>query len=338
MSQMMQAMLLGPWYSKAGGQKMGNLLAKPNKQDLTFMKDLLEAGKVTPVIDRCYPLRETAEAVRYLEEGHARGKVVILLLLKECNRGNKEKTMKHPMNGKICLVTGATNGIGKATALALAKMGATVVIVSRSPTKCAAVVNEIRRISGNEAVEALVADLSVMAEVRKVADQFKAKYQKLHVLVNNAGGAFSKRQVTLEGFEKTFALNHLGFFLLTCLLLDTLKASAPARIINVSSDAHKTAHLDFDDLQTEKGNFVFNAYGRSKLAVVVFSYELARRLAGTGVTVNVLHPGLVRTGFASNMGAVPAAVINLFMRFVALTPEQGAQTSVYLAPLRKWKR
>jgi NAD(P)-dependent dehydrogenase (short-subunit alcohol dehydrogenase family) len=239
--------------------------------------------------------------------------------------------MKHPMNGKICLVTGATNGIGKATAMALAKMGATVVIVSRSPTKCAAVVNEIKRISGNEAVEALVADLSVMAEVRKIADEFKAKYPKLHVLVNNAGGAFSKREVTLEGFERTFALNHLGFFLLTCLLLDTLKASAPARIINVSSDAHKTAHLDFDDLQTEKSNFVFNAYGRSKLAVVVFSYELARRLAGTGVTVNVLHPGLVRTGFASNMGAVPAAVINLFMRFVALTPEQGAQTSVYLA-------
>jgi NAD(P)-dependent dehydrogenase (short-subunit alcohol dehydrogenase family) len=193
------------------------------------------------------------------------------------------------------------------------------------------VVEEIKRISGNEAVEALTADLSIMAEVRQVADQFKAKYQQLDVLINNAGGAYGKRQVTSEGFEKTFALNHLGCFLLTRLLLDTLKASAPARIINVSSDAHKTAHLDFDDLQSEKGNFVFNAYGRSKLAVVVFSYELARRLSGSRVTVNVLHPGLVRTGFASNMGAVPAAVINFFMRFVALTPAQGAQTSVYLA-------
>jgi NAD(P)-dependent dehydrogenase (short-subunit alcohol dehydrogenase family) len=242
----------------------------------------------------------------------------------------KEK-LKDNMNGKICLVTGATNGIGKATAQALAQMGATVVIVGRNPAKCAAVVSEIKHISGNDAVEALIADLSIMAEVQQVADQFKAKYQKLHVLVNNAGGAFGKRQVTSEGFEKTFALNHLNYFLLTSLLLDTLKASAPARIVNVSSDSHKGAHLDFDDLQSEKGNFVFNAYGRSKLANVLFSYELARRLSGTGVTCNVLHPGLVRTGFASNMGAVPSAVIGFFMRFVGLTPEQGAQTSIYLA-------
>ncbi len=242
----------------------------------------------------------------------------------------KEK-LKDNMNGKICLVTGATNGIGKATAQALAQMGATVVLVGRNPEKCAAVVSEIKHSSSNDAVEALIADLSIMAEVQQVADQFKAKYQKLHVLVNNAGAAFGKRQVTAEGFEKTFALNHLNSFLLTSLLLDTLKASAPARIVNVASDSHKGAHLDFDDLQSEKGNFVFNAYGRSKLAVVVFSYELARRLSGTGVTVNVLHPGLVRTGFASNQGVVPSAVIGFFMRFVGLTPEQGAQTSVYLA-------
>jgi NAD(P)-dependent dehydrogenase (short-subunit alcohol dehydrogenase family) len=242
-----------------------------------------------------------------------------------------KETLKDTMNGKICLVTGATNGIGKATALALAQMGATVVIVGRNPAKCAAVVSEIKHISGNDAVEALIADLSIMAEVQQVADQFKAKYQKLHVLVNNAGGAFLKRQVTAEGFEKTFALNHLNSFLLTSLLLDTLKASAPARIVNVASDAHKGAHLDFDDLQSEKGRFSLKAYGRSKLATVVFSYELARRLSGTGVTANVLHPGLVRTGFASNLGAVPSAVIGFFMRFVGLTPEQGAQTSVYLA-------
>lgn len=240
----------------------------------------------------------------------------------------KEK-LTNNMNGKICLVTGATNGIGKATAQALAQMGATVVIVGRNTDKCAAVVSEIRQISGNDAVETLIADLSIMAEVRQVADQFKAKYQKLHVLVNNAGGAFLKRQVTSEGFEKTFALNHLSYFLLTTLLLDTLKASSPSRIVNVSSDAHKGAHLDFDDLQSEKGGF--DVYGRSKLANVVFSYELARRLSGTGVTSNVLHPGLVRTGFADNLGVVPSAVIGFFMRFVGLTPEQGAQTSVYLA-------
>jgi NAD(P)-dependent dehydrogenase (short-subunit alcohol dehydrogenase family) len=242
-----------------------------------------------------------------------------------------KETLNDTMNGKICLVTGATNGIGKATALALAQMGATVVIVGRNPAKCAAVVSEIKHSSGNDAVEALIADLSIMAEVRHVADQFKAKYQQLHVLVNNAGGAFGKRQVTSEGFEKTFALNHLNSFLLTRLLLDTLKASAPARIVNVASDAHKGAQLDFDDLQSEKSRFSLTAYGRSKLATVVFSYELARRLSGTGVTCNVLHPGLVRTGFASNLGVVPSAVIGFFMRFVGLTPEQGAQTSVYLA-------
>jgi len=239
--------------------------------------------------------------------------------------------MKHTMNGKICLVTGATNGIGKATALALAQMGATVVIVGRNPAKSAAVVSELKHISGNDAVEALIADLSIMAQVRHVAEQFKAKYQQLHVLVNNAGGTFFKRQVTAEGFEKTFALNHLNSFLLTNLLLDTLKASAPARIVNVASDAHKGAQLDFDDLQSEKSRFSLTAYGRSKLATVVFSYELARRLTGTGVTCNVLHPGLVRTGFASNLGAVPSAVFGFFLRFVGLTPEQGAQTSVYLA-------
>jgi NAD(P)-dependent dehydrogenase (short-subunit alcohol dehydrogenase family) len=233
------------------------------------------------------------------------------------------------MKGKICLVTGATNGIGKATAQALAQMGATVVIVGRNPAKCAAAVSEIKHISGNDAVEALIADLSIMAEVRQVAEQFKAKYQKLHVLVNNAGAAFGKRQVTSEGFEKTFALNHLNYFLLTNLLLDTLKASAPARIVNVSSDAHKGVQLDFDNLHSEKGSF--DTYGRSKFAVVVFSYELARRLSGTGVTCNVLHPGLVRTGFASNLGALPSAAIDFLMRFVGMTPEQGALTSVYLA-------
>jgi NAD(P)-dependent dehydrogenase (short-subunit alcohol dehydrogenase family) len=239
--------------------------------------------------------------------------------------------MKDQMKGKICLVTGATNGIGKATAQALAQMGATVVIVGRNPAKCAAVVSEIKQISGNEAVEALIGDLSIMAEVRQVARQFKAKYQQLHVLVNNAGGAFGSRQLTPEGFEKTFALNYLNYFLLTHLLLDTLKTSAPSRIVNVSSDSHKGAQLDFDDLQSEKSNFVFNAYGRSKLADVVFSYELARRLSGTGVTANVLHPGLVRTGFANNLGTIPAAFFGFLMRFVGLTPEQGAQTSIYLA-------
>ncbi len=242
----------------------------------------------------------------------------------------KEKS-KVNMTGRICLVTGATNGIGKATALALAQMGATVVIVGRNPAKCAAVISEIKHTTGNNAVEAITADLSIMAEVEQAADQFKAKHRTLHVLVNNAGAAFRKRQVTSEGFEMTFALNYLNPYLLTILLLDRLKAGAPARIVNVSSAAHKGAHLDFDDLQSEKRNFVRNAYGRSKFATIVFSNELARRLAGTGVTSNALHPGLVHTGFANNMGPVLFHAIDFFMRFAGLTPEQGAQTSVYLA-------
>jgi NAD(P)-dependent dehydrogenase (short-subunit alcohol dehydrogenase family) len=176
-----------------------------------------------------------------------------------------KETLNDTMNGKICLVTGATNGIGKATAQALAQMGATVVIVGRNPAKCVAVVSEIKHSSGNDAVDAIIADLSIMAEVRHVADQFKANYQQLHVLVNNAGGAFVKRQVTAEGFEKTFALNHLNSFLLTSLLLDTLKASAPARIVNVASNAHKGAQLDFDDLQSEKARFVFSEAHLSRL-------------------------------------------------------------------------
>jgi retinol dehydrogenase-14 len=236
---------------------------------------------------------------------------------------------KGNMNDKICLVTGGTSGIGKATAQALAQMGATVVLVGRNAEKCAAAVDEIKQVSGNKAVEALVADLSIMADVHRLADQFKAKYSTLDVLVNNVGAFFMQRHITSEGFEATFALNHLSNFLLTNLLLDTLKARAPARIINVSSDAHKRAHLDFDDLQSEKK--YAEVYGRSKLANVVFTYELARRLSGTGVTANVLYPGLVRTGFAHNMGVVLSSIIDFFMRFVGLTPEQGAQTSIYLA-------
>jgi NAD(P)-dependent dehydrogenase (short-subunit alcohol dehydrogenase family) len=183
-----------------------------------------------------------------------------------------------------------------ATAHALAQMRATLSLWAATQP-CAAVVSEIKHISGNDAVEALIADLSIMAQVRHVADQFKAKYQKLHVLVNNAGGAFGKRQVTAEGFEKTFALNHLNYFLLTNLLLDTLKASAPARIINVSSDFIRQ-RTRFRRFAVREGQLRFHA--TVVQLAVVFSYEPARRLAGTGVT-NVLHLGLVRTGFANNI-------------------------------------
>jgi NAD(P)-dependent dehydrogenase (short-subunit alcohol dehydrogenase family) len=234
------------------------------------------------------------------------------------------------MNGKICLVTGATNGIGKATAQALARMGATVVIVGRNASKTAQTVKEIRAASVNKNVDSLLADLSSQQEIQRLADEFKSKYSHLHVLINNAGGFFMKRQISVDGIEMTFALNHLASFLLTNLLLDTLEASAPARIINVSSGAHTSGKIEFDNLQGER-NYRPRAYDDSKLANVLFTMELARRLDGSGVTVNALHPGFVATGFAKNNGRVIAAFIGLLAPLVARSPAKGAETSVYLA-------
>jgi retinol dehydrogenase 12 len=234
------------------------------------------------------------------------------------------------MNGKICLVTGGTNGIGKATAQTLAQMGATVVIVGRNAPKTAQLVEEIRAISGNRNVDSLLADLSSQQEVRHLANEFKSKYSHLHVLLNNAGAFFMQRQLSVDGIKMTFALNHLAYFLLTNLLLDTIKDSAPARIINVSSDAHTAGRIEFDNLQGERA-FSPRAYGNSKLANILFTIELARRLEGTGVTVNALHPGLVATGFAKNNGRLIASLVSLFMPLVARSPVQGAETSIYLA-------
>jgi NAD(P)-dependent dehydrogenase (short-subunit alcohol dehydrogenase family) len=241
----------------------------------------------------------------------------------------KEKS-KDNMNGKICLVTGATNGIGKATARALAQMGATVVIVGRNAQKTSQVVEEIRAASGNKNVDSLLADLSSQQEVRRLANEFKSKYSHLHVLLNNAGAVFMQRQLSVDGIEMTFALNHLAYFLLTNLLLDTIKASAPARIINVSSGAHTSGKIEFDNLQGER-DYSPRAYGNSKLANILFTMELARRLEGTGVTVNALHPGFVATGFAKNNGKVIAALVSIFAPLVARSPAKGAETSLYLA-------
>ncbi len=241
----------------------------------------------------------------------------------------KEK-LKDSMNGKICLVTGATNGIGKATAQALAQMGATVVIVGRNAPKTAQLVEEIRAASGNKNVDSLLADLSSQQEVRRLANEFKSKYSHLHVLLNNAGGVFMQRQLSVDGIEMTFALNHLAYFLLTNLLLDTIKASAPARIINVSSGAHTSGKIEFDNLQGEQ-DYSPRAYDNSKLANILFTMELARRLGGTGVTVNALHPGFVATGFAKNNGKIIAALVSIFAPLVARSPAKGAETSIYLA-------
>ncbi len=239
------------------------------------------------------------------------------------------------MNDKICLVTGATSGMGEVTARALAQRGATVILVSRKAEKCAATVNQIKQQTGHPAIEFMVADLSSQQDIRQLAQQFNSRYQRLDVLVNDAGALFARRQESTDGIEMTFALNHLGYFLLTNLLLDVLKASAPARIINVASYGHTRGKIDFDDLQARKRYNGMQAYRQSKLANVLFTYELARRLEGTGVTVNAVNPGLVATRFGlNNFGFIPDGISNLLLRlygWVGTNAEQGAQTAIYLA-------
>jgi NAD(P)-dependent dehydrogenase (short-subunit alcohol dehydrogenase family) len=237
------------------------------------------------------------------------------------------------MQGKICLITGGTNGIGKSTAQGLARLGATVLIVGRNAQKAAQVVNDIRSATGNKDVDSLLADLSSLQQIRELAAEFKSKYSRLHILVNNAGGMFQHRQLTVDGIEMTFALNHLAYFLLTNLLLDTIIASAPARIVNVSSIAHLAGVINFENLQGERAYTRLRIYGNTKLANVLFTLELARRLEGTGVTVNALHPGLINSGFVKNKfnhdflsNAFPFVA-----PLIARSPDSGAETSMYLA-------
>jgi NAD(P)-dependent dehydrogenase (short-subunit alcohol dehydrogenase family) len=239
--------------------------------------------------------------------------------------------MMTTMEGKICLITGGTNGIGKSTAQALAQMGATVVIVGRNAQKTSQVVDEIRSLTRSQKVEALLADLSSQREVQRLAGEFKSKYSQLHVLLNNAGAMFWSRQLTVDGLETTFALNHLAPFLLTNLLLDTIKASAPARIINVSSAAHRGGKMDFEDLQSERRYTGMGVYGQSKLANILFTLELSRRLEGTGVTANALHPGFVNSGFAKNNPGLIFKLFGAIGPLLARSPERGAETSIYLA-------
>jgi NAD(P)-dependent dehydrogenase (short-subunit alcohol dehydrogenase family) len=239
------------------------------------------------------------------------------------------------MQGKTVLITGGTNGIGRAAAVALAKMGASVVIVGRNRERTAGVVREIQQAVGHERVEGLTGDLSLMAGVREVASAFLEKYDRLDVLLNNAGAIFQQRQVTSEGLEMTFALNHMSYFLLTHLLLGALKRSAAetgeARVISVSSGAHQVIRrFDIADAQSEKRYSSFVAYGRSKLMNVLFAYALARRAADAGIMSNALHPGAVGTGFGAGGTGVVNAMFSLMRPFM-LTPEKGAETSIYLA-------
>lgn len=235
------------------------------------------------------------------------------------------------VQGKICLVTGANAGIGRVTALELARQGAQVVMVCRSQERGEAAQVEIKQATGNEAVDLILADLSSQAEVRRAAAEFKARYDRLHILVNNAGAFFNQRLESADGLEMTFALNHLGYFLLTNLLLEPLRAAAPARIINVSSDAHKGGRLDFADLQATRRYRGFQAYAASKLANVLFTLELARQLQGTGITANVLHPGFVASNFGLNNEGVLRFGLKLVHRLFAISEEAGAETSLYLA-------
>ena len=230
------------------------------------------------------------------------------------------------MEGKVCLVTGATSGIGAVTAETLAGKGAAVAIVGRSPAKGAAIVEQIKGKTGNLRVAYLLADLSSFNEIRQLAKEFRTRYQRLDVLVNNAGGMFLKRETTVDGIEMTFGLNHLAYFLLTNLLLDVLKANTPSRIVNVASMAHMGARIDFSNLQVHG----WEGYKRSKLANILFTYELARRLEGTGITVNTLHPGLVASNFGMNNSGL-FRMIKSALNLVSISNEQGAQTSIYLA-------
>lgn len=234
------------------------------------------------------------------------------------------------MRGKVCLVTGATSGVGKVTALELATKGAHVIIVGRSPDRCEATLAEIEAITGSNSLDYLVADLSVFSAVKTMAKEFNSRYNKLHVLVNNAGAIYMRRSNTVEGLETTWALNHFGYFWLTGFLIDTLKASAPSRIINVSSDAHKRSKLDGPPNMRDAMPWGFQTYADTKLANLLFSYHLAYSIKSTGVTVNALHPGVVATNFGKGNGLV-GNIIQGYSRYFGVSPEVGARTIVHLA-------
>jgi NAD(P)-dependent dehydrogenase (short-subunit alcohol dehydrogenase family) len=234
------------------------------------------------------------------------------------------------MQGKTVVITGSNQGIGKASALILGSLGARLVLVCRNGDKGRAAVADIER-AGSRDVELFVADLSSQADIRRVASEILAKHDRIDVLLNNAGVLVPTRRTTVDGLEETFAINHLGYFLLTERLLAAIRASAPSRIVNVSSEAHRSAKMRWDDPQFKNGRYsALGAYGQSKLANILFTRELARRLEGTGVTANCLHPGLVATGFGRTYGGWFSTLIK-FAKPLMIRPEDGARTSVYLA-------
>ena len=235
------------------------------------------------------------------------------------------------MRTRTVVVTGATDGVGKEAATRIAEAGATLLLVGRDPDKGRAVVERMRRQAGNQAISFLCADLSRLGEVRRVAGEIRDRCGRLDVLLNNVGAIFMRRRESADGIEMTWALNHLGYFLLTHELLDLVKASAPARIVNVASSAHRGGAIDFDDLEGRRAYSGRRAYAQSKLANILFTYELARRLEGSGVTANALHPGFVRTRFGSGNGLPVRLIIAALMRLSGISVAEGGKTSVYLA-------
>ncbi|MCK4847574.1 MAG: SDR family oxidoreductase [Candidatus Heimdallarchaeota archaeon] len=239
------------------------------------------------------------------------------------------------MKDRICMITGANSGIGKITALELAKMDARIIMVCRNKNKGIQAQREILEKTGNPDIDLMVADLSSQASIRNFADKFEEKYDALHILIQNAGTMMKKRIVTADGLETTFATNHLGPFLLTNLLLDILTTSAPSRIISISSGMHHRASIDLDDLQSTKTYRNINVYSMSKLANILFIYELHHRLQNSGVTnvtANVVHPGFVRTNFGMNgLNWFYKLGMKIIHPFLAISPQEGAETSIYVA-------
>ena len=234
------------------------------------------------------------------------------------------------MNNRKVIITGGTDGIGLATAIELARLGASLWIVGRNETKTKQVVGEIIKSSGNEKVGYFIADLSSVAAIRKVAEDINNTVDRVDVLVNNAGAVFINRETSVDGLEMTFALNHVNYFLLTSLLMDKIKKGVHPRIVNVSSTAHFAGRVNFDDLQSQKKYSTMRVYGTSKLMNVLFTYELDRRLAGSGITVNALHPGFVASNFGKSNGGLMKPLFGL-IQLGAISVEDGAKTSIYLA-------
>ncbi len=239
------------------------------------------------------------------------------------------------MKGRVCVVTGSNSGMGKETALALLKMGATVVMAVRNLERGQKAKNEIVNMTGNQDLAVMICDLASTDSILHFVKEYSENYNGIDVLINNAGAVFNKRQTTVDGFEKTLAVNYLGHFLLTHELLPYLKSNAPSRIINLSSGLYKSAKIDLDDLQNEKDYNGMSAYAKAKLMIIMFTYELGRRLEGTGITVNVALPGFVATNLGKNSGSHLSSLMFSLMRPFQASARKGAETSVYLACSRE---